>query len=533
MEEPRLVDVPVAARIADNQAMEAGFEPGSNSERPLRAGRIAGLLASAGALAALWIISVVTDIVPFAPTALAARIIRATPGDAATFFIELLGHWAIRLLTIGVLAAALLLGAEVFARAGGLRPGGAAAALGVVAAASSLGEPSFRPDPVYVIAASLFASALYAGIGRYMYIRLTGEPTRFDHSRRRFLRLAVGGALGIGIGAFGGGWFAGLFSSTDTNVPLVDPAKPAKLPVRQPFPDIPGLTPEITSVADHYQVDIDLVKPSVDVDGWALEVSGLVAAPLTLNFQELQSRFEIVEHYSVLSCVSNEVGGNLVGHSAWGGVRLRDVLDASAVQDGAQDVVFRSVDGYSDSIPIELARAGNVLLAVSQNGRSLTREHGFPCRVRVPAIYGMKNVKWLQAIEVVGSDYIGYWQERGWSDEAVVKTESRIDVAGDDFRAATGEETWIAGIAWAGDRGIQGVELSVDGGSSWEQAMMKDPVSPISWRLWAHRWAPEGAGSVRIMCRATDGDGIVQTARVAGPHPSGASGYHEVVAEVT
>ena len=143
----------------------------------------------------------------------------------------------------------------------------------------------------------------------------------------------------------------------------------------------------------------------------------------------------------MLVCVSNEVGGNLVGNSAWGGVRLADVLQEAGIEAGAVNVVFSGADGYTDSIPVEAATAPTTLLAVSQNGNPLQQEHGFPCRVRVPSIYGMKNVKWLEWIEVVGRDFKGYWAERGWSDEAIIKTQSRIDVPRDGDSISRNEET--------------------------------------------------------------------------------------------
>ncbi|MEO8323840.1 MAG: molybdopterin-dependent oxidoreductase, partial [Actinomycetota bacterium] len=241
----------------------------------------------------------------------------------------------------------------------------------------------------------------------------------------------------------------------------------------------------------------------------------------------------IQRSYVALSCVSNEVGGDLVGNSAWGGVRLKDVLEAAGVRSGAMDVVFRAADGYSDSIPLELALDPSVLLAVSQNGEPLQQGHGFPCRVRIPAIYGMKNVKWLEEIEVVPTDFLGYWQKRGWSDVATVKTQARIDVAGDDGAASAGEETWVAGVAWAGDRKISKVEVSTDGGRAWAEAQLKQPLSDYSWRQWAFRWIPEASGTVEVMCRATDGTGETQTPDPVPPHPDGASGYHAVKVSVT
>jgi DMSO/TMAO reductase YedYZ molybdopterin-dependent catalytic subunit len=314
----------------------------------------------------------------------------------------------------------------------------------------------------------------------------------------------------------------------DRNVALVVPQRPARVPTRPPFPRVPGLSPEITSPEDHYTVDVNLVAPSVDASSWELTVGGEVDRPLRLSFEGLQRRFEVVEEFSALACVSNEVGGDLVGHSRWGGVRLRDVLRAAGISAGASDIVLRGADNYSDSIPTDVAMDPHVLIAVSQNGEPLTQEHGFPCRVRVPPIYGMKNVKWLTSIEVVGGDHQGYWQRRGWSDTAEVKTQSRIDVAGSDGDAALGAETWIAGVAWAGDRGISKVDVSVDGGSTWQAADLKAPIAESSWRLWAYRWTPDRRGEVSVVCRATDGRGRVQTSRRVPPHPDGASGLHEV-----
>jgi DMSO/TMAO reductase YedYZ molybdopterin-dependent catalytic subunit len=140
----------------------------------------------------------------------------------------------------------------------------------------------------------------------------------------------------------------------------------------------------------------------------------------------------------------------------------------------------------------------------------------------------MKNVKWLQSIELVDRDFIGYWQSRGWNDTAIVHTESRIDVAGDGGSAKQGQPTWVAGIAWAGDRGISKVEVSTDGGKTWAEAMLKDAIGPMAWRLWAFRWTPDAAGDVRVACRAIDGTGAVQTASHRDPFPSGSSGYPEM-----
>jgi len=498
--------------------------------------RVAGLIGSIAALALLWVASSLTRLVPFPPTAVAARVVRLTPGDLATFFIDTLGHWALRLLTLGALMAALVIGAEalvVTSSGSRPRPGIAAVMLGIVAAAAAFVDPTFQPDPLYVIAATVFAGALYAGVAGRVHRRLAAEEQGADEVRRQTIRLGLMG--GLALAAFGGGagWLVRRLAGPDTRVVLSAPVSPAASPSRGAFPEVAGITPEVTSVADHYEVDINLLPPSLEANSWTLSIAGRVSEPLELSFDELQERFEIVEEYATLACVSNEVGGDLVGHSRWGGVRLKEVLAAVRPMPGGEDVVLKAADGYSDSIPLEVATDPRVIIALSQNGRPLTREHGFPCRLRVPAIYGMKNVKWLQSIEVSGSDYSGYWQERGWSDDATVKTQSRIDVAGEDRAARIDEQTWIAGVAWAGDRGIELVEVSLDAGTTWEAAQVREPLSSVSWVQWAFRWTPREARTVTVACRATDGEGNVQTARLAQPHPDGASGYHEVAVSVT
>lgn len=496
--------------------------------------RVAGAVACATGLSVLWLFSGFLDDVPFAPAALAEAIIRATPGGVATFFIEAFGHLARPLVTAGVIAGALALGTwalvltahrrkPMFELVGGV--------LGAAAAAAMLASPNQGADPAAVGVAVVAAGLAYSLTARVIYS--AGGGAEADPRRRQLLKVGVGGALALSVGGGVIGWLAGKLRGPNTDVDLVVPATPATPPAdRGPWPEIPGLTPEITTAADHYVVDINIIQPSVEADDWKLRVFGDIDNPLQLTFSELQRNFEVVQEFSVLACVSNEVGGTLVGHSAWGGVRLADILDRARVRSDAVDVVFRAADGYSDSIPLDVARRSSSLITVSQNGRPLTQEHGFPCRVRVPSIYGMKNVKWLESIEVVPVDYEGYWQDRGWSDEAVVKTQSRIDVAGDDFEAEVGRPTWIAGVAWAGDRGVAQVEVSVDGGRSWAGARLKDPISELSWRLWAYRWTPDRAGDHVVMCRATDGTGAVQTAAEEDPHPDGASGYDSATVRV-
>jgi len=494
--------------------------------------RMSGVLAGGLALSFLWAGSRVDASIPFPPLSLAERIIRLTPGDVATFFIDRLGHNALRLLSAGAIAAFLTLGAfliETTASRGRPRPYVAGLVLASVSMAVGFADP-VPAQPLATVLVSLAAGVLYSVPLAWLLEDgsdvLAGEPRP---SRRRALAWIGTSAVGLVLGGTVVGRFARRLMGPNTDVPIRAPDQPASSPVRPAFPTIPGISPEITSVSDHYVVDIDLIDPLVEAPGWTLSVHGLVDRSLTLTFPELQRRFRLVEEYSVLTCISNPVGGPLVGNSRWTGVPVGEVLAEAGLQGGSVDVVFRCADGYSDSIPVTAALDPSVILAIAQNGRPLSQEHGFPCRVRAPAVYGMKNAKWVEEVEVVGFDYRGYWERRGWSDVAVVRTESRIDTAG---RPTAGQPTWIGGVAWAGTRGISRVEVSVNGGRTWAQAMIHPPLSPLAWPQWAYRWTPGRPGTYRVMCRAVDGEGRVQDPTERPPHPSGASGYHEIVLDV-
>jgi DMSO/TMAO reductase YedYZ molybdopterin-dependent catalytic subunit len=235
------------------------------------------------------------------------------------------------------------------------------------------------------------------------------------------------------------------------------------------------------------------------------------------------------EQYVTLQCISNLVGGDLVGTAKWTGVPLARVLErAGGAGPGAVRVVFHAVGGYSDSLPLAKALEPTTVVAYGMNDRSLPRAHGFPARIIVPGIYGMKNVKWLERIEVVDYDYRGYWQRSdGWDNVAVIKTASRIDVP-QELTALGGAGALVAGLAWAGDRGIRRVEVSLDGGASWVPATLRRQLARAAWRQWRLPLPPGTQGRRTIKVRAVDGRGEVQTAREASPHPSGASGYDQV-----
>jgi DMSO/TMAO reductase YedYZ molybdopterin-dependent catalytic subunit len=301
----------------------------------------------------------------------------------------------------------------------------------------------------------------------------------------------------------------------------------------------PGMPDEVTPNAAFYVVSKNIADPMSDAsvmtdpsvagEDWRLEVGGLVERPLSLSYAELRALPAVEQHYT-LCCISNVVGGQLIGNALWRGVPLRTVLDLAGAKPGARKVVFRAADDYSDSVPWDVASRASNLVAWEMNGETLPREHGFPARLLVPNRFGIKNLKWLTRIELVDHDYKGYWQQRFWSDDAVVRTMSRIDVPAKDVLLPAGSVV-VGGIAFAGDRGIARVELSADDGVSWQPAALRPALSPYSWVLWTAAWRPS-AGRHTLRVRAIDGTGEIQTSAEAGPLPNGATGHHAVVVTV-
>ncbi len=282
---------------------------------------------------------------------------------------------------------------------------------------------------------------------------------------------------------------------------------------------------------DEFYVTSYRSPPTLRIKEWRLAVSGLVSSPLTLTYDALlsrPSRSQIV----TLECIGNTVGDAYIGTAVWEGTSLADLLGEARVDPRSHDVVFRAADGYSDSLPLSRALAGDVLIAHRMNGVPLPEGHGFPARIIVPGCYGMKSVQWLTHIELVEHDYKGYYQRKGWSEEAIVKTMSRIDVPVHGDRL-TGSEIVVRGIAFAGSRGVSGVEVSLDGEGRWRPAALEPPQSAASWVLWSYRWRDPSPGYHELTVRATDGQGKLQTDFQEGPAPDGASGLHSITFKVT
>ncbi len=265
---------------------------------------------------------------------------------------------------------------------------------------------------------------------------------------------------------------------------------------------------EVTDNRIFYRIDTDPIPPQVNFDQWSLKISGTIDTPLTIDHAALLA-LPVSNEYATLECVSNTINppSALISNAKWTGVSLAALLSKTGIKSASKFVVFRCADGYSVGIPLERAMDPAALLAYKMNGETLPVEHGYPLRAIVPGIYGMMNAKWLTEIEVTDQVYLGYWQQRGWSNDAKIKTTSLIYYPQSGARVSG--PIPIAGIAFAGDRGISKVEVSTDGGSTWNEAVTKKPRSPYSWVLWAYQWkpstSPEQAASSSVLCPADSG----------------------------
>jgi DMSO/TMAO reductase YedYZ molybdopterin-dependent catalytic subunit len=288
---------------------------------------------------------------------------------------------------------------------------------------------------------------------------------------------------------------------------------------------VPGTRGEITPVGRHYRIDIDSLAPALREETWRLRLGGMVANPREWTLAELRRNYAPVHRFITLACISNPVGGDLIGTQRWTGVPLRDLLREARPRAGAARLAIRAADGFHESLSLEEAMEDDgILLAYAWDGLPLTREHGFPLRIHIPDRYGMKQPKWIVSLEAVARAEPGYWVARGWDREARVRATSVIDTVGTGApKQADGEgRVPIGGIAYAGARGISKVEISADGGP-WREAELRAPLSGETWVIWRYAW-PFAAGAHTLAVRCFDGSGAAQIAEPSPPHPAGAAG---------
>lgn len=291
---------------------------------------------------------------------------------------------------------------------------------------------------------------------------------------------------------------------------------------------VPGTRPEFTPLERHYRIDINTVPPAISEQQWRLNITGLVEKPLALMLDELRS-YQPLHQFITLACISNPVGGDLTGTTRWTGVSLQHLLPDLRLKPGASHLKIHAADEFFEVVSLETIKADErVMLAYAWDGVPLLTEHGFPLRIYIPNLFGMKQPKWITAIEVMDHWEPGYWVARGWNKEAEMKATSVIDVVGMDMNVIeAGHRKMIVpigGIAHAGDRGISRVELQVDEGS-WQPAMLRSPISSLTWVIWRYDW-PFQHGNHIFRVRCYDGQGTPQIVSQAPPEPDGATGLY-------
>ncbi|MGY2067843.1 molybdopterin-dependent oxidoreductase [Blastococcus sp. SYSU DS0619] len=503
----------------------AGLRPGSRGGAAL-----AGVAAVA---VALGVAELVAGLIPRAPSLVIAvgdAVVDSVPGSVEQWAIATLGEADKPVLIGGILVVSALLAVAVGLLARHRFVLGAAcialfAALGVVAALADDRNPVLLTLLVGVLGAAAGIGLLHllVTVMRRPPVPAAEETPLSDVDRRRFLAV-TGGATVLGVLAgVGGHLLSGRERLDELRAAIRLP-----VPVRQAGPvpagadlEIPGLTPLFIPNEDFYRIDTALRVPVVDPDTWQLEIRGMVDNPFTLTYADLMELPQI-EADITIACVSNEVGGDLVGNARWQGVPLRALLDRAGLQRGATQLVGRSVDGFTAGFPVLTALdVEDAMVAVAMNGEPLPAEHGFPARLVVPGLYGyVSATKWLSAIELTDWDVDGYWIPRGWAKDGPVKTQARIDVPAG--RVTAGRRP-IAGVAWAPTRGIERVEVRIDDGP-WQEAQLADPYDVDVWRQWFLEWDAT-PGTHVITARATDGLGEVQTDQRTPVAPDGAAGY--------
>ncbi|MBO0981281.1 molybdopterin-dependent oxidoreductase [Microbacterium sp. SD291] len=401
------------------------------------------------------------------------------------------------------------------------------ALFGVVGAAVAMGRTGMGP-------LAWVPSIVAGGVGflvlRALIARLRPSPVGAGDDRRRFL-IWTGATAALGVVALAAGSVvrAGARSLEAVRAALRLPAPAASAPSVPETAElgIEGLAPVVTPNRDFYRIDTALVVPRVDPADWSLRVHGMVEREVTLSWDELLAE-PLQEADVTLACVSNPVGGDLIGNARWLGLPVRELLARAGIHADADMVLSRSVDGFTASTPLEaLTDDRDALLAVGMNGEPLPIEHGFPVRLVVPGLYGyVSATKWVTELEVTRFDRAtAYWTTRGWSERGPIKLQSRIDVPSRRRRTEPGE-TVIAGMAWQQHVGVGGVEVRVDGGA-WRRAELATPISDDTWVQWSLPWTAE-AGEHDVECRAIGADGDTQTEEIRPPAPDGAQGWHRI-----
>ena len=478
--------------------------------------------------------------------AVATEVIDRAPRPVERFAIETFGSNDKLVLVIGVLSLSAVFGAvlAIVARRRPLAGPVGMAAFGLLGVLASLGTP----NATALAAVPSVAAAVAGSLALRLLVPAPAAPGDEGDgdgarppaplarggvgSRRAFLGLTAAVTASAALAAASGRALRGRFSAAESRAGVTLPRPAAPLP---PIPataaaGVEGIAPFVTPNRDFYRVDTALIVPQVRAEDWTLSVTGMVDEPFELTYAELRD-LDIVEADITMTCISNQVGGDLVGNARWLGVLTRDLLDRARPQRRADQLVGRSTDGYTCGFPIEAAYDRPCLVAIGMNGEPLPLRHGFPARLVTPGIYGyVGSTKWLTELEVTTFDaFDQYWVPRGYAEQAPIKTMARIDTPRSFESVAAGRVT-VGGVAWAQTRGISAVEIRIDDGD-FEPAVLADEVARETWRQWRYEWdATPGRHDLTV--RAVDGTGERQIEERAEPLPDGASGWMSLVVNV-
>lgn len=495
-------------------------------------GRLAGAIAMLGMLAVLVLGRNIAGTVSLVD-ALADAMLLAMPLSVFSWLLDLLGQQAKTFLLVGLVLLLILLGALLggrFVRRALREPAGIwrqasklaillfgfAAAFVLLFVNTQSPEVFSNGDFISTAIVLGLASVIFASILAGLTLLFLRSESGVESEGRRSTLVWGGVAVATLLGIIPVAQEVGRVAGRKTNLQ----ASRGEMP------------PAITPIEDFYVISKNFVDPPNDRGpDWVIEVNGLVDQELRLGQADLEAlgRGDFI---STMLCISNTVGGGLIGTADWTGVQLRTVLEQAGVGEGAFKVIFEGTDGYTTGVPIERVMQPESHLVWGMNGLPLPREHGAPVRAIVPGLYGMKSVKWLTKMTVTEDDYQGYWEQRNWTDSAVVKTMSRIDLPINNEVLPAGTVT-TGGIAFAGARGVEAVEVSIDDGETWQTAEIGANPNPdgIAWVLWTHEWDAT-PGAYTLVVRAIDGTGEVQTSEEAPELPDGSSGWHRITVGV-
>ncbi len=534
---------------------------GSPTRSPWWIGAIAGLASAAAGLAIGELIAGIWTSLESPVVSVGNRVVDNVPRPLKTWAIETFGTND-KAVLLGMVALLLALGAALIGMLAvrrGLRFGligiGIFTAVGMLASLGRGTSGLLAPLPSLVgglVAGAALALLMYRGnldfAGEQAVAGSQTQPAQAlpaqalpaqalpaqsmllkAPNRRQFLGTAAGVTAGAVVIGGAARWLRNQGAAAAERLKIVLPR------ATQPLPDPPaavelgvaGAAPFFTPTSEFYRIDTALTVPRVDLSTWTLEVMGEVSTPITLSYEQLLER-PMIEADITIACVSNEVGGDLIGTARWLGCRLDDLLKEAGVSATADQIVGRSVDGFTAGFPTALLDGRDALVAIAMNGEPLPAKHGFPARLIVPGVYGyVSATKWLSQIELTTFEaFQGYWIPRGWSVDGPIKTQSRIDTPRNGSRVTAGSTVPIAGVAWAPIRGISKVEVRIDNGP-WQEATLGEEYQATTWRQWKLDWKPS-SGEHKIAVRATDGEGATQTDQLAPVAPDGATGWHTI-----